>query len=529
MTETSDDEELILHDIDYNPEFQNRGGTYFNPSNCYTSSLLASIIHGDINAVKKKLRKKCELNLNDNRGYTALHLAVEFKRVDILKILLMQPTIRRNSRNNNGETSLFLSLEDEANEEIVYTLINSGCDINIANNEGVTPLHLAARWNSVNVAHKLIIMGADVNVKDHDGYTPLHEAATKDRSENVYMLLYYNASANEKTYQLNASPFHMASNYERGTESAKYLLNYVADVDDVDASGFTPLHVALNSKSDFAKEIVEYGADVNKTIGETPAIHFSLFYETSDIFEFMWSRINHNFLLKFNYPLLKMFMSKTNFRIDQFLKCLYIIFESPFINNFLHQHTDSLFSCIVHKDISLDERVKVFSLFLSHGVTVYFNDICLIHDKYGFDQSLETILISGCCIIPNQRNRFNLLVSRICYNSLNMYVRGRDYFTKSILQSDRKNYYRFYYSLPECFSVQQTYDFRGVVIYKGVRTLLELSRDAVRAAVYKERKEPFLFNAYSTFSSLQIPTKVRDILFLKEPIFRDRGIVVFVG
>ncbi|GJQ66527.1 hypothetical protein Trydic_g4513 [Trypoxylus dichotomus] len=276
MAEVSDDEEL-LHDIDYNPE--NREGTYFNPSNCYTSSLLGAVACGDINGVKKKLHKKCELNLNDNRGCTALHLAVEFKRADILRILLAQPAIRRNARNNNGETPLFLSLEDETNEEITNILINSGCDINIANNEGVTPLHLAARCKTTNVTQKLIAMGADINVKDLEWYTPLHEAATKDRIDNVYMLLYYNASANEKTYQSKASPFHMACNYQHGTESAKYLLNYVADINDIDAYGYTALHVALNCKSDLVKDIIEHGADVNKTVDETPAIHFSLFYE----------------------------------------------------------------------------------------------------------------------------------------------------------------------------------------------------------------------------------------------------------
>lgn len=446
--------------------------------------------------------------------------------------MLTQPTLRCNVRNNHGETPLFLSIENEANEEIVNILLSSGCDINIGNDEGVTPLHLAVRWKSSDIAHKLILRGTDVNSRDYDGYTPLHEAATKNQYENVCMLLYYNALANEKTIMSGATPFHMACNYESSTASAKYLMNYVADIDDVDAAGYTALHIALNNKSDLAKDIAQYGANVNIFVNGVPPIYFSLFYKTSDIFELIWSRSDCGMLLDLKYPLLLMFMTKCKFSTDQFLKCLYMIFESPYVHEFLDQHfqnyEDSLFSCIAHKDISLEERIKIYCLFLSCSVTVYYNDICLIHDKYGFDKSLETILTSGCCIALNKRNRFNLLVSRICYDNFSIYVRGRDYFTKSILQSDRKHYYKFY-SPTECVTVQQMDGLKEVMRYKDVRTLLELSRDAVRANIFKKCKKPFAFNVYSVISSLHLPTKVKDVLFLKEPLFRDSRIYFFVG
>lgn len=452
-------------------------------------------------------------------------------RVDILKLLLAQSAVRQNVRNNLGETPLFLSLETESSDEIVSVLINSGCDINIPNYEDVTPLHLAVRRKSSNIAHKLIRNGANINSKDQDGYTPLHEAATKDQFDNVCMLLYYNALPNEKTF-LRATPFHMACNNQCGTASAKYLMNYVVDIDQVDASGYTPLHIALNTRSDLAKDLIQHGADVNAVVHGTTGIYFSLFYETSDIFELIWHHIDCNRLLAVNYPLLHIFMAKCKFPTDQILKCLYLMFESSFIDDFLHQHLtnyeESLFSYVVHKSLSINERIKIYYLFLSRGVTVYFNDICLMYDKYGFDASLELILTSGACIVPNRRNRFNLLVSRICHNNLNIYIRGRDYFTTSIFQSDRKHYYRFY-SLPNLATVHETVEANDLMTVKKVCTLLELSRDVVRAVIYKNCKKPFAFNVYSEFLKLQLPAKVTDILFLKQPLYSNRGITFYVS
>lgn len=442
-----------------------------------------------------------------------------------MKLLLTQPNIRQNVQNNQGETPLFLSLENELNEEIALILIDSGCDVNIGNYEDVTPLHLAVRWKSTNVAHKLIKKGADINFKDQDGYSPLHEAATKDRFDNVCMLLYYNVSVNEKTTFFQATPFHMACNYQYGTETAKCLIDYVADIDEMDSAGCTPLPIALNNKSNFAIDIMKKGADVNLVFNDLPFIHFSFLYETNEVFLHMWQLVNCNVLLDLNYPLLSTFLNLCQFPMDQFLKCLYVIFESPFIENFICQHracyNDSLFSYIIRKKMLLKDRIEVFYLFLSYGITLYFNDICLLYDIYSFDQSFECLLASGCCIELNKANRFNLLVSRICFNNLNIYVRGRDYFTKSIFKCDRSFYYKFY-SLPENACEEQICRLGGKC--GSVPTLLELGRNAVRQVIFKTCNKPYAFNVYSAILSLNVPVKIRDILFLKQPIYNDHGV-----
>jgi len=49
--------------------------------------------------------------------------------------------------------------------------------INNLDDEGVSLLHLAARWNRVEITQLLIDHGARVNIRLKDGSTPLHVAA----------------------------------------------------------------------------------------------------------------------------------------------------------------------------------------------------------------------------------------------------------------------------------------------------------------------------------------------------------------
>lgn len=50
------------------------------PTNCFSNSLHGMIAHGNTHEAKSKIQSCCELNLADARGYTALHLAVEYRR-----------------------------------------------------------------------------------------------------------------------------------------------------------------------------------------------------------------------------------------------------------------------------------------------------------------------------------------------------------------------------------------------------------------------------------------------------------------
>jgi ankyrin repeat protein len=56
-------------------------------------------------------------------------------------------------------------------------LLASKADVNAKDDTGGTPLHLAAKYDSRDVAELLLANGADVDSKNIKGWTPLHVAA----------------------------------------------------------------------------------------------------------------------------------------------------------------------------------------------------------------------------------------------------------------------------------------------------------------------------------------------------------------
>ncbi|KAI9503385.1 ankyrin repeat-containing domain protein, partial [Coemansia spiralis] len=90
---------------------------------------------GDLDRVKEIVEAdKTKVNAKDENGYTALHAASSWKRLDVLNYLI----------ENNG-------------------------DVNITDCDGDTPLHIC---EDVECAQLLLDHGADPNAKNHEGLTP---------------------------------------------------------------------------------------------------------------------------------------------------------------------------------------------------------------------------------------------------------------------------------------------------------------------------------------------------------------------
>ena len=107
---------------------------------------------GDLNKVKRLLRKGADVNAKEFNGYTPLMWAVAHTgHVEIVKVLLEKGadvSVRGKSKNETplGIASHFGGLE------IVRLLLDKGADITAKDNDGSTPLMLATRRN-----HKAVV------------------------------------------------------------------------------------------------------------------------------------------------------------------------------------------------------------------------------------------------------------------------------------------------------------------------------------------------------------------------------------
>lgn len=188
-------------------------------------TLLTAVESDNIATVRTLLNRGTELNIKNNDGNTALHLAALRGYIAIVKILL-EKGVEINAKNNWGETALYLATS-KGDAATVQELLDKGADINAKNNWGVTPLFMAVSKGYSSIVQILLTSGADVNARDNDGKTVLMEATEKGYTDIVEALLKEGAEVNvESNYQLTA----LRIARERGrTEIVEILIQHGAD------------------------------------------------------------------------------------------------------------------------------------------------------------------------------------------------------------------------------------------------------------------------------------------------------------
>ncbi|XP_067132613.1 ankyrin repeat domain-containing protein 50-like [Centruroides vittatus] len=132
---------------------------------------------------------RCDLNLKNKNGNTALHILAQGKRddEDAVRIFLnRKPDI--NSQNQLGETPLATAI-DHGNLKMASIILDHDIDLTIRDRCEYTFLHYAAKKNAPKIVKKLLEKGADPNAQDPYGDTALHIAAGRGFHEVVFELI----------------------------------------------------------------------------------------------------------------------------------------------------------------------------------------------------------------------------------------------------------------------------------------------------------------------------------------------------
>lgn len=143
----------------------------------------------------------------------------------------------------------------------LQNLIDAGLDVNGTNNWLETPLINASYKNNVNFVLTLLNNDAIVDAQDIEGNTALAYSALKRSSDCVYLLVDYGANIHNVNSD-NRTPLFFAASSDYRT--IDLLVKHGANVNATDSSGETPIFNAIRDGMNFNVErLIRYGANIN--------------------------------------------------------------------------------------------------------------------------------------------------------------------------------------------------------------------------------------------------------------------------
>ncbi|XP_061915145.1 ankyrin-3-like isoform X22 [Entelurus aequoreus] len=209
------------------------------------ASYLRAARAGNLEKVLDYLKSGVEINICNQNGLNALHLASKEGHVEVVaELLKLEAAV--DAATKKGNTALHIaSLAGQA--DVVKELVTNAANVNAQSQNGFTPLYMAAQENHLEVVRFLLENSASQSMATEDGFTPLAVALQQGHDQVVSLLL-----ENDTKGKVRLPALHIAARKDDTKAAALLLQNdHNADVESkmmnrTTESGFTPLHIAAH-------------------------------------------------------------------------------------------------------------------------------------------------------------------------------------------------------------------------------------------------------------------------------------------
>lgn len=140
--------------------------------------LVEAVVDGDLEALSSLIEGGVDPNLADRTGNTALKIAVQLGRLDVVERLLeagARPDAGNEGRSDPALFRALTSFEVKERAPLVRRLLEAGADPNVKLFDGRTPLHEAVSIpgdDGLSCVRLLVEAGAEPDAEDRDGFTP---------------------------------------------------------------------------------------------------------------------------------------------------------------------------------------------------------------------------------------------------------------------------------------------------------------------------------------------------------------------
>ena len=127
---------------------------------------------GEPAVVRRKLSEGWEIEDRSDDGYTPLHMAAYFGRLDVARLLLQRGADPNAVASNDSRVTPLHSAVSARHRDLAGLLLAHGASANAVQKGGWTPLHAAAHNGDEAIVDLLILRGADPTRPADDGHTP---------------------------------------------------------------------------------------------------------------------------------------------------------------------------------------------------------------------------------------------------------------------------------------------------------------------------------------------------------------------
>ena len=156
-------------------------------------SLIFACAQNSCEEVERLLQQCASPQTSDQRGRTALHVAVLGGHLLCLELLL-EANAALDKKDSSGFTALHLAAE-HGHSEAMQLLLEAGADKNCSMRSGATALHVGASKGCVDVVWVLLKAGVEIDqARTDNGATALILAALFGHSHVVRLLLSFGAA-----------------------------------------------------------------------------------------------------------------------------------------------------------------------------------------------------------------------------------------------------------------------------------------------------------------------------------------------
>ena len=280
----------VKRNIDKVVKLINKGVTINVDKLNQKKTLFQAIKSQNLIIVQEVLKIRVDVNIQDEKDSTPLHLAAELGDPMIVEELLKNGADPNSKYDKLGDTPLHRAINLDQ-MKVVEKLLDFGVNVDLQSNTLKSPLHFAVEGSNLTIVKKLLKHKAFVDSQDVRKSTPLHVCAFVGNIKIAKELLKYGAKINRLNENGNSALY--IAIHKKMFEMAEFLLeygaiyvgkryeNYVSDISRI-------LHDAsYEGHFQVCKIVLENGASVDGNTDQMSPLHFAAEDEYLDILELL--------------------------------------------------------------------------------------------------------------------------------------------------------------------------------------------------------------------------------------------------